>query len=210
MSFGWKLTDRPGARGVVLLGVLLVAVAVVVGVAGLLVWRDRGVLAAVTFVTGYLAIALLAVTLLIGPVWRLARRRSPANIRLRRRVGIATAVVSVAHTGIGLQVHLGGHIVRYFTGGGRYLIDEFRLANWAGLIALLALAPALVTSSNRAMAMLGLDRWKRLQRLTLLAAPLALLHAIAYEHILTAWPWVVVLAMGGAGVTMLRRATRAG
>ena len=209
MSSGRRLTDWP-PRGSAVLGVVVGTVALVVGVAGLMVGRERGVLAAAAFVSGYLAIALLAVTLLIGPVRRLARRRSPAHIRFRRRVGVAAAVMSATHTGIGLQVHVGGHILRYFTGGGRYLIDEFRLANWTGLIALLALAPAFVTSSDRAMARLGLENWKRLQRLTLLAAPLALLHAIAYEHILTAWPWIVVLAVGGAGITMLRVATKPG
>ncbi|MEP6893025.1 MAG: ferric reductase-like transmembrane domain-containing protein [Gaiellaceae bacterium] len=191
-----------------MLGVVLGAAVVVVGVEGLVVWRERGVLPAATFVSGYLAIALLVVTLLIGPVQRLARRRSPAHIRFRRRVGVSAAVVSAVHTGIGLQIHLGGHILRYFTGGGRYVIDEFRLANWAGLIALLALAPALVTSSDRAMSLLGLEKWKRLQRLALLAGPLALLHAIAYEHLLKAWPWIAALAIGGVSISMLRLAAR--
>lgn len=210
VSSRWKLANRrPGARDSILVGVVLGITIFIVAIAGLMVWRDRGVLAAVTFVTGYVAIALLAVTLLIGPVRRLVGRRSPAHIRLRRRAGVAAAVMSVTHTGIGLQVHVGGHILRYFTGGGRYLVDEFRLANWTGLIALLALAPALMTSSDRAMAWLGLDKWKRLQRLTLLAAPLALLHAIAYEHILTEWLWVAMLAIGGAGITMLRLAAKA-
>jgi len=64
--------------------------------------------------TSYVAMALLALTLAIGP-WRVLRGRRPVlSSDLRRDAGIWTAVIAVAHVVLGLQVHVGGHMVHFF------------------------------------------------------------------------------------------------
>jgi DMSO/TMAO reductase YedYZ heme-binding membrane subunit len=184
--------------------ILLASAAAVFCVFGWVSWRGLGHNAAVTLITGYLAIALLAITLLIGPVRRLVHSRSPANIRLRRRIGIAAAALSAIHTVIGLRVHVGGNVLRYFSEGGHLVIDQFRIANWVGLLALLTLTPALFTSADRMLASLGIEKWKRIQRSTLVAAPLAFLHALVYAHIRGAWALLVTLAATGICIMLIR------
>jgi DMSO/TMAO reductase YedYZ heme-binding membrane subunit len=177
-------------------------------VLGWLRWHGLGFDAAITLVTGYLAIALLVIALLIGPVRRLLHDRSPVHIRLRRRIGVAAALVSGIHTAIGLRVHLHGDVIRYFSEGGHLVFDQFRIANWTGLIALLALLPALLTSVDRALASLGAQRWKRVQRSILLAAPLAFLHAIIYTHIRSAWFLLFLLAVIASSTALIRLLAR--
>src|SRR5919199_1483700 len=67
-----------------------------------------GTLQRLSIATGYVALALLALTLAVGPVRALTRRRLPLSIDLRRDVGICTAILGLAHVVLGLQVHFGG------------------------------------------------------------------------------------------------------
>lgn len=90
--------------------------------------------------TGYLALVLLGLTLLIGPANLLLRRRNPVSSYLRRDVGAWTAIISIVHVVVGLQVHGGGQLAgarAYFVApDGGLLTNSFGLANWIGLAAL--------------------------------------------------------------------------
>lgn len=100
---------------------------------------DRSFVRRFTTGSGYVALGLLALTLLIGPANLLRRRRNPVSGYLRRDVGVSTAVVSGVHVIVSLKVHGSGQIrdfANFFVADGSPLTNSFRLGNWTGLAAL--------------------------------------------------------------------------
>jgi len=105
--------------------------------------------------TGYLALGLLAVTLLIGPINLLLSRRNPVSSYLRRDVGTWTAIASVAHVILALQPHVERGMLGfldYFVAAGGPLTNSFGLGNWTGLAA--APQPRLVRAGGVACVLL--------------------------------------------------------
>ena len=151
-------------------------------------------MARITTATGYVALGLLAFTLLIGPANLLLRRRNPVSNYLRRDVGAWTAMVSVVHVIVGLQVHgppppaaLGERILRYFFGpDGSPLTNSFGLGNWTGLAATVIVVGLLAISSDFALRKLKVWPWKWLQRLSYALFALVIAHAIFYGALLRA------------------------
>jgi len=96
-----------------------------------------------TLGTGYAALLLLVVSLIIGPANLFLQRRNPVNLYLRRDIGIWAGLTGVAHVLLGFQVHMGGQILLYFTEqthhGYRPLLNLFGLSNDAGALATLIL-----------------------------------------------------------------------
>jgi hypothetical protein len=72
--------------------------------------EDRSFERRLTTATLYVALGLLALTLLIGPANLLLRCRNPVSSYLRRDVGAWTAVFSAAHVVNSLKVHGSGQI----------------------------------------------------------------------------------------------------
>jgi len=134
--------------------------------------------------TGYVALGLLAMTLLVGPANLLLNRRNPLSSYLRRDVGMWTAVASVVHTVVGFQVHSAGTIsgfLSYFVApDGGVLLDSFGLANWTGLAAIVITTGLLAISSDAALRTLKAGRWKSIQRLNYAVFALVILHALFY------------------------------
>ena len=152
-------------------------------------WRqDRMFMARVTTSTGYVALGLLAFTLLVGPANLLLRRRNPVSNYLRRDAGAWTTIVSVIHFVVGLQVHgpppptpLSVRMLRYFFGAdGRPLTNSFGLGNWTGLAATVIAVGLLAISSDFALRKLKAGPWKWLQRLNYALFALVIAHAIFY------------------------------
>lgn len=140
-----------------------------------------------TVATGYLALGLLAITLLIGPANLLLRRRNPVSSYLRRDVGTWTAIASVVHVIFGLQVHGTGQItgyLDYFVADGSLLTNSFGLGNWTGLAATVIVVGLLALSNNFALRKLKARRWKRLQRLNYALFALVIAHAYFYGALL--------------------------
>jgi methionine sulfoxide reductase heme-binding subunit len=138
--------------------------------------------------TGYASVALMAWALAIGP-WRVLRgaTRTP-SLDLRRDVGIWSAVFAIGHVVTGLQVHMGGDMLRYFIfrpEDGHHPLplrtDPFGIVNWTGLVAALVLVFLVLISNDRSLRTLGTRRWKQLQRLTYVAAVLTALHGIVFQ-----------------------------
>jgi len=154
--------------------------------------EDRMFMARVTTATGYIAVGLLAFTLLIGPANLLLRRRNPVSNYLRRDAGAWTAIISVVHVIVGLQVHgppapasLAERILRYFFGpDGSPLTNSFGLGNWTGLAATVIVVGLLAISSDFALRRLKAQRWKWLQRLNYALFALVIAHAIFYGALL--------------------------
>ena len=149
--------------------------------------EDRSFMRRFTTATGYVALALLALTLLIGPANLLLRRRNPASSYLRRDVGAWAAIFSLVHLIPGLQVHGSGQIrdfLDYFLADGSPLSNSFGLGNWTGLAGLVIVAGLLALSSDAVLRKLKAKNWKRLQRLNYALFALVVVHAFFYGALL--------------------------
>jgi sulfoxide reductase heme-binding subunit YedZ len=150
--------------------------------------QDRFTTARLTTATGYVATGLLALTLVIGPANLVLRRRNPVSSYLRRDVGAWTAVFSVVHVILGLQVHgsgqLSGFLGYFLAPDGSLLLNSFGLGNWTGLAATVIVVGLLAISSDLALRKLKVGRWKWLQRLNYALFALVVAHAFFYGALL--------------------------
>jgi DMSO/TMAO reductase YedYZ heme-binding membrane subunit len=98
-------------------------------------------------------------------------------------VGIAGGLIAIAHTVIGLQVHVGGKLSKYFLPPPVVHKTDalFLAANWIGIVSALLLAGLVTISNNPSLRALGLQTWKFLQRWAYPAAALAALHGVAFQ-----------------------------
>ena len=182
--------------------------------------EHRRFLARITTATGYVALGLLGFTLLLGPANLLLRRRNPVSNYLRRDVGAWTAIVSVVHVIVGLQVHgppvsFGERILHYFVEpDGSLLTNSFGLGNWTGLAATVIAVVLLAISSDWALRKLKAGPWKWLQRLNYALFALVIAHAVFYgalsrvaspSTVLLAVSVFVVVAGQLLGIRMWRR-----
>ena len=137
--------------------------------------------------TGYIALVLLALTLLVGPFNLRRGRRTPLSSYLARDVGIAAATLSVAHVIFGFLTQHSDGILSYFVEAddrSRILTTSFGLANWLGLAAVMIVAALAAISSDWALRSLKAKRWKRIQRLNYLLFPLVIAHSVLYGALL--------------------------
>jgi sulfoxide reductase heme-binding subunit YedZ len=145
---------------------------------------SRGFVSRLARATGYVALGLLALTLLVGPANLVLRRRNPMSSYLRRDIGIWTAIVSVVHVIVGFQTGHGGsgisRVVDFFVANGRPLTSRFGLGNWTGLGALVIVVGLLALSTNSAVRELKGTRWNSLQRLNYTLFVLVAAHAVLY------------------------------
>jgi len=134
--------------------------------------------------TAYAAYSLVVWALVIGPLNVLRGRPNPVHGAHRRDVGIAAGLFSVVHTIVGLQVHQGGVISRYFFSRGAHAAPSsavFLFANWIGLASALLFVMLVVISNNPSLRSMGLRTWKFIQRGAYPAAALATVHGLAYQ-----------------------------
>jgi sulfoxide reductase heme-binding subunit YedZ len=133
--------------------------------------------------TAYVAVLLLGVSLSLGPLNVLRRTHNPIHSPVRRDLGIAAGIFALVHTILGLQVHMGGSLSRYFTLPRPQTTagTAFVVANYVGLLSALVLALLLMISNNPAIRKFGLTKWKRAQRLAYVAAIAAAIHGLAYQ-----------------------------
>jgi sulfoxide reductase heme-binding subunit YedZ len=161
--------------------------------------RDRSDVRRFTIATGYVALVLLALTLLIGPANLLLRRRNPVSSYLRRDVGAWTAVFSGVHVIASLWVHGTGQLrdfLDFFVRDGSPLTNSFGLGNWTGLVALVVVAGLLALSSDAALRKLKARSWKRLQRLNYVLFALVVAHAFFYGALLRETsPYTILLGL---------------
>jgi sulfoxide reductase heme-binding subunit YedZ len=148
--------------------------------------QNRLLMARFTTATGYIALGLLGLTLLVGPGNLLFRRRTPISSYLARDLGMWAAIVSVIHVIAGFFVHgppapLIERIRFYFFApDGSPLTNSFGWGNWTGLAATVIVVGLLAISSDLALRKLKARRWKNLQRLNYALFVLVIAHAIFY------------------------------
>lgn len=130
--------------------------------------------------TAYVASVLLAATLSVG-VWNLIRHgSSPLSTDLRRDLGIWCGIFAVAHTIVGLNVHMQSWTQYFVADAGGPRMDFFGLANYLGIAASAIVIVLLATSNDRSITLLRSRNWKRVQRWSYLFAALTGAHAILY------------------------------
>jgi methionine sulfoxide reductase heme-binding subunit len=161
--------------------------------------EERSLRRRLTTGTGYIALVLLALTLLIGPANLLLRRRNPVSSYLRRDVGAWTALFSGIHVLVSLTVHGSGqitHFLDFFIADGSVLRNSFGLGNWTGLAALVIVTGLLALSSDAALRKLKAKNWKRLQRLNYTLFALVIVHAFFYGALLRETsPYTILLGL---------------
>lgn len=163
-----------------------------------------------SFATAYPALILLVVTLAIGPLNVLLRRPNPISVDLRRDIGIWAAILAVAHTAIGQNVHLRGRPWLYYVyqRSERHFFpirhDIFGMSNYSGALCTLLVLLLLATSNDWSLRRLGAAQWKKLQRWNYAAFALLAIHALGYEegieHQKLTW---LAATVAGLGVALL-------
>ena len=156
----------------------------------------RSTAEALSFASAYAGFGLLVAALAVGPLNLLRGRPNPVSTDLRRDIGIWCALFGVAHTVAGLNVHMHGHMVRYFITSGNADLGTkaFIAANWLGLLAVLVLLTLLSISNDFALRALGTRKWKLLQQTTYVAITAIVLHGAVYQ-ILEKRRWLLALIL---------------
>lgn len=182
----------------------------------------KDVVTRLSFATAYPAFVLLSITLLIGPINLLRRRRNPVSSDLRRDIGIWAGVIGTLHAFIGQWVHLRGRPWLYYVYGPAekhvgLRLDLFGLANDTGALSTLLLIALFATSNDLSLRALGTPRWKSLQRWNYGVFALAAMHTFGYQGIekqKVAWVGTIIIcatitiAIQCAGFWKRRRADR--
>ena len=169
----------------------------------------------ISLATAYVALGLLGVTLSLGPLNVLRERPNPVSFDRRRDFGIWSALFGLAHTAIGLTVHLRGRMWLYFLpapespGVLGLRTDPFGAANYAGLVAALLLLLLATISNDLSLRRLGTERWRTIQRWAYLLAGLTVVHGALYQLIeKQRLPLVGLFVALAAAVTVLQLAGR--
>jgi methionine sulfoxide reductase heme-binding subunit len=141
-----------------------------------------------SFATAYPALALLAITLLIGPWYLLQGRANPVSSDLRRDIGIWAGLLGVLHAGVGQFVHLRGRPWLYYVYGPTerhhgMRHDLFGLANYTGALGTLLLIMLLATSNDLSLRRFGTHKWKQLQRWNYVVFALVAVHSFAFQGV---------------------------
>ena len=148
-------------------------------------WKNRDTIQFIADVTGYISVFLLAVSLLLGSINLLFKRRNPVSTYIRRDIGIFGGLLALVHSVTGLFVHLRGKMWLYFVieNNNRHSInlEKFGIANYTGVLAAVLIIILIIISNNYSLRKLKASRWKNLQRLSYLMFILVLIHAILYS-----------------------------
>src|SRR5205807_4468484 len=96
----------------------------------------RDFLSRVSIGTAYPALFLTAAALVLGPFHVLRRKHNPVSFDLRRDLGIWAGISALAHTAVGLNVHLRGRMWIYFVDTRHHpRRDLFGIGNFTGGVA---------------------------------------------------------------------------
>lgn len=136
--------------------------------------------------TAYTGLILVGVTLFLGPMNVILKKRNPVSTDIRRDAGIWGGVISLVHVIFGIQVHMSSIWLYFFREAGEakewaLRSDLFGFANYTGLLAALIVLMLLALSNDRSLRRLKKPRWKSLQRFNYGLLALILVHGILYQ-----------------------------
>ena len=163
----------------------LISVTILLGFILHNVWPKKDFITLITDVSGYIAIVILSISLIIGAINILLKRKNPLSSYLRRDFGISGGIIAVSHSITGLFVHMRGNMWQYFSVqtafGYKIRLDGFGIANYTGLLSALLVVALIVTSNDYFIVKLRATKWKNIQRLSYLMFILAIIHVIYYR-----------------------------
>lgn len=135
--------------------------------------------------TAYVALILLVVTLSIGPLNLMLKRRNAVNLDLRRDVGIWAGITGCVHAFFSFQLYNKADILSYFFNkqGNRYSLqfNLFSFSNITGTLATLVLLALLFLSNNLSLRWLKGKSWKFVQRFNYTLFILVIAHTVGYQ-----------------------------
>lgn len=130
--------------------------------------------------TGHAALLCLMLALLARPVSKFL----PALLRYRRALGVGAFVLAVAHT-----FHMLDHTLQWNFDAVSFMLPQHQLGMAAGMLSLLLMLPAAVTSCDRIQNFLG-QLWRMLHLLSVPAFLLCAVHAaLIGSHYLGGFEW---------------------
>ena len=130
--------------------------------------------------TGHAAVLCLMLALLARPVSKFL----PQLLRYRRALGVGAFVLAVAHT-----FHMLDHTLQWNFDAVSFMLPQHQLGMAAGMLSLLLMVPAAVTSVDRIQNFLG-KLWRRLHLLSVPAFLLCAVHAaLIGSHYLGGFEW---------------------
>jgi methionine sulfoxide reductase heme-binding subunit len=190
--------------------VMLAVIAIVATLTFFLLLSSPDIIWRLSMATAYAGLLYLATALIIGPINVLRGAPNPLSINLRRDIGIMAGILALAHTIVGLFVHLRPDPIQYFfyrtpagIGGLRY--DLWGAANDVGLLAALVILVLLTVSNNLSIRIMGGATWKRIQRWSYIGAILVIVHGLLYQAVEKRKPVLVAAVLIVAvAVTMVQ------
>lgn len=139
----------------------------------------------ITYTSGYLSVIFLVVSLLLGPINLILKRKNPISTYIRRDIGIYGGFLGIVHSVVGMFMHFTGRPWLYFLEevGDKLSIrsGNFGLANYTGLFGASLLILLLGISNDYFLTKLKSLKWKNLQRLTYLMFILVIAHCVFYR-----------------------------
>lgn len=133
--------------------------------------------------TGHAALLCLMLALLARPVSKFL----PQLLRYRRALGVGAFVLAVAHT-----FHMLDHTLQWNFDAVSFMLPQHQLGMAAGILSLLLMVPAAVTSVDRIQNFLG-KLWRMLHLLSVPAFLLCAVHAAFIgSHYLGGFEWTAV------------------
>ncbi|WP_265239205.1 sulfite exporter TauE/SafE family protein [Lyngbya sp. CCAP 1446/10] len=130
--------------------------------------------------TGHAALLCLMLALLARPVSQFL----PALLRYRRALGVGAIAIGLAHT-----FHMLDHTLKWNVDAVSFMVPQHQFGMAAGMLSLLLMLPAAVTSVDRIQHYLG-KLWRRIHLLTVPAFLLSAIHAaLIGSHYLGGFEW---------------------
>lgn len=130
--------------------------------------------------TGHAALLCLMLALLARPVSKFL----PQLLRYRRALGVGAFVLAVAHT-----FHMLDHTLKWNFDAVSFMVPQHQLGMVAGMLSLLLMLPAAVTSVDRIQHYLG-KLWRQIHLLSVPAFLLCAVHAtLIGSHYLGGFEW---------------------
>ncbi len=118
--------------------------------------------------TGHASLILLMLALIARPISHFWAQ----PLHYRRAIGVGAYVLALAHTG-----HMLEHTLQWNFDAIFFMLPMHQMGIWAGVVALVLMTPAALTSVDRLQSALG-KRWRQIHWLTIPALVLATVHTV--------------------------------
>jgi DMSO/TMAO reductase YedYZ heme-binding membrane subunit len=167
--------------------ILMLTTSIMLLAGGVLVLSHDSLLERISITSAWICMFYMSTALVIGPLRRARGELAPANIHIRRDLGIWGALLGLLHFYAGNVVAMNQVYIGTFVRGPLAPSMESlrnQLFSWGsilGLIVALIFLLLLAISSDRALRWLQLSRWKKIQRSAHAALWLTVLHGIAFQ-----------------------------